>query len=198
MGNTVAIDTSSLQGRLRSTDEEWKVLGPKLDAFLQAKQATTPDLNDQGDAFGFGGRGLPQSSDTFGGPNEVPAQGNFRGGGGGALGPLGMVIGNIFAGTSPPAKATTQPAASTDPVDPASSANSGTSRQSVTLAQALTDLQSAIKDKHTTDKQLADQLITVRAARQKAQADFKTAQDALRQLITPDQEAVLVSMGYMD
>ena len=38
----------------------------------------------------------------------------------------------------------------------------------------------------------------VRAAREKAKADVAAAQKDLLQLLTPDQEAVLVVLGYID
>ncbi len=129
------------------------------------------------------------------------AGGNFQGGPGG-FGPIGAVIGNIFTGTPPAAAQTpaaapsTQPA--TDPAAPDSAANSGTTGQSVTLAQALQDLQNAIGDKSSTAKQLHDLLATVRSARQKASDDLLTARQQLKQMLTPTQEARLVTMGYLE
>lgn len=198
-GGTSIADASSLQSQLRSSDEEWKVIGPKIDAVIAAQNSANPNPGDQGGAFGFGGRDLPQSSDTFSGPEAVPAGGNFRAGPG-AFGPIGSVIGSIFAGTPgtpPPAvKPSTEPA--TDPSAPDSAANSGTTLRSITYAQALADLQSALRDKSTTARQLGDLLITVRAARQKARDDLVAAENDLSALLTPDQEALLVSLGYMD
>jgi hypothetical protein len=43
-----------------------------------------------------------------------------------------------------------------------------------------------------------EKVAAVRKARAKAEADLKTAQQELLELLTSDQEAVLVSLGYLD
>ena len=66
------------------------------------------------------------------------------------------------------------------------------------LSQALTDLQSAVADSKSTEKQLKDQLAIVRAAREKARKETNAAQKELLQVLTKDQEAALLSLGYLD
>jgi hypothetical protein len=62
----------------------------------------------------------------------------------------------------------------------------------------LADLQALLADKSTTDKQLFDKLTAIRSARAKAARDLDAAQKDLKLLLTTDQLAVLVSLGYMD
>lgn len=64
--------------------------------------------------------------------------------------------------------------------------------------QALTDLLGAVTDAKTTPEQLQQKLAAVRAARQKARADLAAAQKDLLELLTADQEAVLVDLGFLD
>ena len=70
--------------------------------------------------------------------------------------------------------------------------------RTITLAQALTDLQKAVADPDSSEKQLKEQMAMVRAARQKAKAEALAAQKDLLQLLTTEQEATLVGMGVMD
>ena len=62
----------------------------------------------------------------------------------------------------------------------------------------VTDLQTAIADTNTTEKQLKDHVMVVRAARARTQAEKAAAQKELRLLLTSQQEAVLVTLGYME
>jgi len=64
--------------------------------------------------------------------------------------------------------------------------------------QALGDLQASLADPKTSPDLLKEKVAGVRAARQKARAELETAQKELLELLTVDQEAVLVSMGYLD
>jgi hypothetical protein len=66
----------------------------------------------------------------------------------------------------------------------------------VTLA--LNDLQSAIADEKTTPDQLQQKVAAVRAAREKAKKALAEAESELRNLITSEQEAVLVSRDLLD
>jgi Spy/CpxP family protein refolding chaperone len=66
------------------------------------------------------------------------------------------------------------------------------------IAQALNELQAAIDDKKTTPEQLNDKVAAVRTARKKAREKVEGLQKDLLLLLTPDQEAVLVRLGYID
>lgn len=69
--------------------------------------------------------------------------------------------------------------------------------QIITLPQALTDLQTALNEPSTSERQLKDLLAIVRAARAKAAAEVKAANEDLQHVLTADQIALLVSYGYL-
>jgi hypothetical protein len=86
-----------------------------------------------------------------------------------------------------PAAGTAQPeGASTD------------AKQSNTVAQALTDLQTAMSDAKTTAVQIEDKIAAVRKARLKARRELEIAQKDLLDLLSPSQQAVLMTLGYID
>jgi outer membrane protein TolC len=64
--------------------------------------------------------------------------------------------------------------------------------------QTMTELQTAAADPKTTPEQLKAKIAAVRAARQKAQAELEAAEKDLLQLLTADQEAMLIGLGYLD
>jgi hypothetical protein len=64
--------------------------------------------------------------------------------------------------------------------------------------QAMMDLLTATNDPKTTPEQLKEKLAAVRAARQKARADLAAARKDLLELLTGDQEAVLVGLGVLE
>ena len=67
-----------------------------------------------------------------------------------------------------------------------------------TIMQALMALQTAVADPNATIEQIRDKAAAVRAARQKARTDLAAAQKDLVQLLTQDQESMLVLLGYLD
>ena len=62
----------------------------------------------------------------------------------------------------------------------------------------MTELKTALDDTATTPEQAQAKLMAVRDARKKAVADLAKAQNNLLLLLTADQEAMLVSLGYID
>ena len=66
------------------------------------------------------------------------------------------------------------------------------------MSTALAELTTAIADTTSTPEQIKTKVEAVRTARQKAVSDLATAQKALLPLLTADQEALLVSLGYID
>jgi len=64
--------------------------------------------------------------------------------------------------------------------------------------QAAAELQAVLSDPKATDEQVAQKLAALRALRAKTQAALLDAQKELLELLTPDQEAALVSLGYLD
>ena len=66
------------------------------------------------------------------------------------------------------------------------------------VMQALADLQAAAADPKTSPKLLKEKVAAVRSSRQKAKAELEAAQKDLLKLLTPDQEAMLIGLGYLD
>ena len=64
--------------------------------------------------------------------------------------------------------------------------------------QAMTDLQTAAADVKASPDELKKKVAAVRTARQKARNNFEAAEKELLEMLSPDQEAVLVGLGYLD
>ena len=66
------------------------------------------------------------------------------------------------------------------------------------ITQAMAALQAAAADPKTSPDELKKKVAAVRIARQKARAKLEAAKKELLELLAPDQEAVLVGLGYLD
>ena len=66
------------------------------------------------------------------------------------------------------------------------------------VALALIELENALATTNAAPEDIKGKIAAVRGAREKAKADLATAQKNLRLLLTPSQEAVLASLGYLD
>ena len=66
------------------------------------------------------------------------------------------------------------------------------------IAKAMADLQVAAANSKTAADELENEDCRCPAARQKARAKFETAKRELLELLGPDQEAMLVGLGYLD
>ena len=66
------------------------------------------------------------------------------------------------------------------------------------VALALTQLGTALSATNTPAAELQEKIAALREARRRAVADLDAAQQKLRQLLTSEQEAVLISLGYLD
>jgi len=66
------------------------------------------------------------------------------------------------------------------------------------VTQALTELRTVVIDPNATAEQIKEKTAVVRTTRQKAKSDLAAAQKDLIPLLTQDQEAVLVVLGYLD
>jgi Spy/CpxP family protein refolding chaperone len=64
--------------------------------------------------------------------------------------------------------------------------------------QKLVELRTVLADPNTTSEQFKEKTTAVREARRKAGAELAAARNDLLELLTPDQEAVLVSLDYLD
>jgi hypothetical protein len=62
----------------------------------------------------------------------------------------------------------------------------------------MANLRTAAANPKTSADELKNKVAAVRTARQKAKAKLETAKKELLELLSPDQEAVLVGLGYVD
>jgi hypothetical protein len=66
------------------------------------------------------------------------------------------------------------------------------------ISKAMSDLLAAAADAKAPPDELKNKLAAVRAARQKARDNLEAAKKDLLELLSPDQEAVLVALGYLE
>ena len=66
------------------------------------------------------------------------------------------------------------------------------------VEKARNDLRNTLQNKDAAANEIADKLKALREAREKAQQDLQSAQKELKDVLTPRQEAVLVSMGILE
>jgi hypothetical protein len=182
----------NVQQLIKATDQEWTVIAPKLQAVVTARQAVmTYTANAVGRGFGFPGPG-DFGTDSFNGPSNSPGfGGRFGRGPGGPGSPDG---GRGREGFDP-AMLAAMAAARGGPGRGGPGALGGINNP---VSAALTDLKTALAEPTTTPEQVKTKLAAVRTARQKAATDLETAQKDVRRLLTADQEATLVSLGYID
>jgi hypothetical protein len=176
-----------MRDRLGATDEEWKVLSPKIEKVM----TTQRDLRGGGGPGGPGGPG----GGGFGGGPPPQGQGGPRGdGGGGDRGPRqargdGGGSDRPGARSSPPQEGGGPP-----PQDPSQQPP----QQPSPVAQARQNLREAVDDSNTRADELARLVKSYREARDQAKDNLTKAQKELKELVTPKQEAFFVSMGLLD
>lgn len=156
--------------QLGSSDEEWKVIGPKLQKLIAARQALTADARGPERGFGMGGFGPP------GGGGFGPPGGGIGGAGGERRGPAGDF--------SPPG-------------GPPMGAFGGPMITSA-ITQAQADLKAVLSDRKHSAEEIKEKVAAVRKARQKARGEVDAAQKDLMLMLTAEQEAILVSLGYFE
>src|SRR5690606_32382988 len=66
------------------------------------------------------------------------------------------------------------------------------------VARASQELRTTLENANASPEEISQRLEAYRAARQQAEAEVTTARDELRQLVTPRQEAQLVSLGVLE
>jgi Ca2+-binding EF-hand superfamily protein len=66
------------------------------------------------------------------------------------------------------------------------------------VARAMRDLQETLADSKSTPELIGEKIAAVRAARKRANAELQAALRQLAELLTPDQQAVLISLGYLE
>ncbi|MDB5298261.1 MAG: hypothetical protein JWO31_4244, partial [Phycisphaerales bacterium] len=66
------------------------------------------------------------------------------------------------------------------------------------VAKAATELRTVTENKEAPASDITAKLAALREAKLKAKAELATAQKELTEVVTPKQEAILVSMGTLD
>ncbi|MEO8076169.1 MAG: hypothetical protein ABI818_07560 [Acidobacteriota bacterium] len=184
-----AAGSDNVQDLIKATDQEWRVINPRLQAVVRTRQVVLTYT-----ATNAGGRGGPPASDTFEGPGNGVGGGRANGAGGpaGPGGAGGRGGGGQFGG---------QGGGPGGPNPGGRGGNGGPGGGGAAnnfVSTALADLKTAIADATGTPEQVKVKLDAVRSARQKAVATLAAAQKDLILLLTADQEATLVSMGLLD
>jgi hypothetical protein len=204
-GNASAANAGieSVKPLIKATDEEWKVIGPKLQAVVTARQTVMTYTAPAGRGGFFGGAGFP----NFGGTGSLDgpvADSQGRGGRGGRGrgpgGPGGFDPAN-FPGREgfDPAAFAAGFAGRGGPGGPGGGGPAGDfGGGNNVVSTALAELKTALADSTSTPEQIKAKVAAVRSARQKAAADLTTAQKNLLKLLTADQEVTLLSLGYLD
>ncbi|MEX1016451.1 MAG: hypothetical protein WDZ31_06875 [Phycisphaeraceae bacterium] len=77
-------------------------------------------------------------------------------------------------------------------------AGEGEARELPPVAQASRDLRQTLADEDASEAQINERLVALRAARAEHAEELDEAREALRELLTPRQEAVLVMTGVLD
>jgi hypothetical protein len=178
-----------LQASLRASDEEWSIIWPKLQEVVALRAAVQAD-GPSASGAGFTRRmfngpmgGTSMDAPTMAGrgrwgnrpfdPSKAPGSAARVSAGSGLGGALTRGLARNWA-------------------------NAVKTRQGNSVQMLLAELQTLLDDKSSSDKQLLDKLTAIRTARAKAARDLDAAQKDLKLLLTTDQLAVLVSLGYMD
>jgi hypothetical protein len=216
-----------VRSQIHATAEEWKVIGPLLQAVVTCRQTADYSLGDQQDNMnspgmfgggrgGFGGGGPGgRGGDSFADPGSFGGgrgggggPGGFGGGsgpggfGGGGLGGFGRGGPGNFGPGGPDGggAATNAPGASGNAAGFNGSGGGGFSGMSANnaVALAMAELKTTLTATNTSKSEIQEKLAAVQEARRKAKTDLDTAKANLRKLLTLQQEAVLASLGYLD
>jgi hypothetical protein len=209
---------TDVQAKLHASDEEWKVIGPKLRRVMAAYAAAGARIDESnaggsglaavnagGGSGGFAGgpRGGP-GNDSFSGPGDVGSFGRggpgFGGFGRGGLGPDGFSPEDFGRGGrgGPGFNGFGQDGFGRGGPGPGGGPPGFDGLGSNAVTQKLLELQTTLADPNATPEQLKEKIAAVRSARQKANAELEAARKDLLQLLTLDQEAILISFGYLD
>ena len=175
--------------QIGASNEQWKVIGPKLRKVIALRQVVE---SDQPARVGMNG---PDGRDELPGRRGVGGSGD----GGHAsndpfLGPVGGLSGGRRAGHAdrgdqggPGAGGHRRPGGP-----------GGDPGRSNVVAEALHTLQIVVGNEQSTPDEVRERLAAFRMVRKKAQHELDAAQKDLLLLLTPDQEAVLVILRYLD
>jgi Spy/CpxP family protein refolding chaperone len=196
------------QDQLKLTDEQKKKVAEmqkeveaNLAKVLTAEQKKTLDGFRQGKGFGPGPFGPPGGGGPVppggipGGP--MPKMGFGPGGFGGfGMGGTGDVK-KAIAATEEEWKVIGPKLQKMISVRRAVTGEAGPT-SSPALTQAQTELKTVLDDPKHTKAEVDEKIAAVRKAREQARADLVEARRDLVQLLTPTQQAVMVSLGYLE
>jgi len=206
--------------QISASEEEWKVIRPKLMNVMAARRLVDGDwvaLETSMNAEFVGESGPPDGARGGAGAGGPGGPGDGRGGSFGPGRGGGMRTGGPGAERNNP---TTQPTVPPSPrpglfrsilgggrgPGPGGGPPPPREERPISVAplpdgplgQAKADLKAALDDPKTPDEEIRKRVAALRSQRQKARADLDAAQKDLLLLLTADQEAVLVSLGYLD
>jgi hypothetical protein len=179
-------ESAILQKSLKATDEEWSIIYPKLEQITALRAAVYAD--------GPGETVTRRLSNGPMGGTSMDAP-TMAGRGGGRWNSRSSPFDPSIA---PGARTSAGVGAALTRGLSRNWANSVKTGQGNSVQALLTELQALLDDRESTDKQLFDKLTAIRAARAKAARDLDAAQKDLIPLLTTDQHALLMILGYMD
>lgn len=177
-GGFGAKGTDDVKKQIGATDEEWKVIGPKLQKVIAARRVLTSDARTSDITLG----GQPRTQAP---PGDPPI--------GKKPGPDDPAPGKKPAPDDPP-----PPGKGPGPGDGPRFGGFGGPMGSNIITQAQADLKNVLDDPKHTKAEVAEKIAAIRKARQTARADLDAAQRNLLPLLTASQEAILVSLGYLE
>jgi hypothetical protein len=223
---------ANVKVEIKASDEEWKVIGPKLRAVASAQQIVEVDPTEtvaspvapRGGNFGPGGNGAFAGPAGSGGQRGGPGgfgNGGRRGGdgpaGAGAPGGGGPGAGNAPDDRRPPAPdgQGRQNSVIGERGGPGGGAGGGFGGgrggpggggpggpggfgRSSPIALAQADLKTALDNPQSTPQEIQEKVVAVRKATEKAKADLAAARKDLVELLTADQQVILVGLGYLE
>ena len=172
--------------QIGASNEQWKVIGPKLRKVIALRQVVESDQPARVGMNGPDGRDEPPGRRGVGGPGDGGHASNDP-----FLGPVGGLSGGRRGGQG-------------DQVGPGAGGRrrpggpGGDPGRSNVVAEALHALQIIVGNEQSTPDEIRERLTAFRMVRKKAQCELDAAQKDLLLLLTPDQEAMLVSLRYLD
>jgi Spy/CpxP family protein refolding chaperone len=206
-----------LQDQLRLTAEQKKKLEEmqkdveaNLGKLLTAEQKKTLDDMRQGKGGpgkggpgGFGGGpggfgGGPGGGPPGGVPGGPMPKMGFGGGGFGGFGGGPGDARKAIGATEEEWKVINPKVQKVTTLRRAVSGEPGPMGGSTGLAQAQTELKTVLDDPKHTKAQVEEKITAVRKAREQARTDLVEAQRDLARMLTPSQQAIMVSLGYLE
>jgi len=200
-------EKESMEQVLRATEEQWKAIKPKLNKVRELTSRANVSIRLMCVGVGGGGSGMGGSSVTVNngfGRGSMSGTG-FAGSGGVDGGELvqkrGSTGGSSSRGTATPFKDTNSDA-TVSRIDggwrwlrPSQHKDLENLNEGEKICEELFKL---LEDKNSELEEIRQKMEALRKFRQEAKKELAIAQQELRQLVTPHQEAALVMMQLLD